>query len=622
MASPPSILNKFFCIVDHRQNVLAALILSYIGSLDGYTPIFEFPTATTFDPEDGVTDYGEHLISVPRAREFRIRVHNALKAIGSCEYLILGGLSDEQKSYLDFLDEYNVIFIDNESDLSRHLAVLCDKKDKLTVRRNEIWYGLNTALRKNCYLEISPKAGEMLPKFKQDGGIVVAEQTEFVASVIAVAYAVSIDADFILIEPPDTSKREVRELIENWKTEKDERYFNDLSALIYNRVENIDFSEYEFGTFFTSGIPYSLVLKNVIPFTYVNDRLDPDFFIFNNLLVAQYGMLDSGVVFSPQAFADEETEFVAKKLHDANYYVQGLIGKDATAYNIGMYVREYPYSIFHICSHGGEVSGYSLKEKFTDRSGDEHEIEYDEVVSFAGKQGEEKIIVTTKEIWRKFDGLVWRSEELKERKYPHYVFEDMVKELGKRENKKRVKKERITDSHAIICSDFNYQAMFNSIAAGQEHPFIFNNTCWSWSGIADSFIGTGAMGYIGTLWAVENSVAKRVAEEFYSQVFDSTILAALQRGFEHTKGTVSENVYVFWGLHFSSLKKGTNPQLSKKKVASIIMRSFNYWNKLLEAGHSDSIEQIVKWCREQLKSHFVEETAEAFVQFLKRKKGF
>ncbi len=78
-------------------------------------------------------------------------------------------------------------------------------------------------------------------------------------------------------------------------------------------------------------------------------------------------------------------------------------------------LKEFPYDLFHICSHGGEVNGYSLMEQFHDRYGVSHTIEYDEVVSFASSPDSKLIPVHTKQIWRKLDGLVWGSSELKEK---------------------------------------------------------------------------------------------------------------------------------------------------------------------------------------------------------------
>jgi hypothetical protein len=88
-------------------------------------------------------------------------------------------------------------------------------------------------------------------------------------------------------------------------------------------------------------------------------------FLKFNLLCELRPTLPSSIVFSPLEFEDEETNFVINKL------------EDATSYNIDNHVKEYPYEILHICSHGGEVEGSHLIEQFTDRDGNKHIVEYD-----------------------------------------------------------------------------------------------------------------------------------------------------------------------------------------------------------------------------------------------------
>jgi CHAT domain-containing protein len=92
-------------------------------------------------------------------------------------------------------------------------------------------------------------------------------------------------------------------------------------------------------------------------------------FLKFNLLCELRPTLPSSIVFSPLEFEDEETNFVINKLEEGFHYVKKLVGEDATSYNIDNHVKEYPYEILHICSHGGEVEGSHLIEQFTDRDG-------------------------------------------------------------------------------------------------------------------------------------------------------------------------------------------------------------------------------------------------------------
>lgn len=620
----PDINMAFFCVVDNSNIELAAVISSYLNRPGEYTPLFGFPRVTKASPKSDNIDLDEDYISITGAREFSTRLNNALVIQGGCENLILGGLSEDQKSYLYFLEHYNVIEIDAIENVDFMLQGLGGKTDYLACNSQDIHNGLYIAAMNNSMLQIDDSA-EDLPIIRTDNsGLIVSEMSETLSSVVAVNYAFSVESDYLLIEKPKTDSKEIRYLIEAWKTKRDDKYFNDLSALIYDPIADIDFRQYEFCTFFTFGAPYSLILENSIPFTYVNNQLRSDFFIYNNLISSKSSSPFAAIVFSPLEFKDEETDFLINKLEDNAYYVRSLVGEKATSFNIDFHVKEFPFQLLHFCSHGGETDGYYIIQEFEDSQGNKHTIEYDEVVSFAPDKSEELIPVTTKKIFRVMDGLAWGSKELKE-KYPHSVFADMMKATRGIEKDNRVKKSKIIDSCAIVCSDFNYQAMFNRLAGDYTKPFVFNNTCWSWSCISEAFLSTGTTGYIGTLWAVDNDIAKLVAESFYEKAFDETILNSLQAAIPHTKGTGDEHIYIYWGLHFSSLSKGVSKKQSKKQTASKILNSFYAWrqrySEVEDEQTKEQISKLINWNFLQLRKHFPKEALQLVFEMIKRGSG-
>lgn len=611
---PPEFNKDFFCIVDRSQPELAAVISSYIHISEKYLPVFEFPAATTENKEVGDDHFDEHVITRRRSEEFNVLTVNSLRRMGGCKYLILAGLSEMQKSYLTFLDDYNVIEIGAIQDVDFRLGGLVPNiNNELLCTQNEILKGLYKAAKSNSKLIIQENAELLLDEEDTKKGIVIIENISATSTVIAINYALSIDAAIKVIEPlEENEEKEIKYLIQDWKKGSD-GHLVDLTERLHKKIAGIYFPQYEFATFFTEGAPYSLILHNVIPFTYVHLIFRPDLFIFNNIFFENAKSIDSAVVFSPLIFKkNEETDFVIRALKQQNLFVKELVGKDATVFNVDMHVKEFPYDLFHICSHGGEVGGYTITEEFQDRHGVTHNIEYDEVVSFAPKPGDELIPVHTKSIWRKFDGLIWKSAELKAKNYSHDVFTDMLIELDKKrkgkEKQLRVHKNIIPDSCAIKCYDFNYQAMFDVVAGYHTSPIIFNNTCWSWSGIADSFLSGGVRGYIGTIWAINNQVAMNSAETFYMNSNKSTILSSLQAAMEITKGTTSEDIYMYWGLHFSTIKSGSSSENSRQNVVECLLRSFYRWNDRIKEVSSKSIKEniyrLVNWHSEQLRKYF------------------
>lgn len=602
--------NEFFCIVNRDDVLLSAIISSYVFVEGKYTLMFEFPTATTEkdDFDDELVD--EHVITRSRSRTFNIKLKNTLKRISGCKYLILAGLTDNQKSYLSFLDDYNVIEICTIEEVDIFLGSIVQKENSVLCSKEDILKGLYNASKDNAVIKIDDNAPKIVFGNSDSTGLIVIENIEKVSTVIAVNYAMASSADIAIVEPLDITARGIKNLIEKWQ-DGDINAYNDLSAAIYSRVEDINFMLYSYSTFFTIGAPYSLVLNNIIPFSHVHFYLNPDFLIFNSFYFESHERTNAAVVFSPKEFKDEEIDHVIEIMQKNNYFVKELLSKEATVYQIDNHVKEFPFDLLHVCSHGGEAWGYSVKKEFTDRKGDVHVIEYDEVVSFAPSAIELLIPVTIKMLPRLFNGIVWGSTEFVSKKFPHYIFTDMHKELKSVEAKDRKRKEIIPYSSTIKCSDFHYQGMFNILAAFHS-PIIFNNTCWSWSDIANSFLEVGARFYIGTLWEVDNMIAKSTAELFYNKISDETIVNSLYNSLAYTKGNKNENIYIMWGLPFTTLRADMSIKSSKKHVAELMLNSLSIWRSKIENSTkkkpSDAIESLIRWNAHQLTDHFYDET--------------
>jgi hypothetical protein len=579
----PDIDRDFFCIANRESPELAAVISSYLIKADLYLPMFEFPLIIKEKDHFGSNHIDEFSISRSKGIEFDIKVLNSLKRLGGCKHLLLIGLTQEQKSFLTFLNIYNTIEINSFGEIDFFLEwvnesltnnLICNTDNYLEA----LIYASQTKSKLKLVDEIcSPPS----IKTKKEG-IIIIEKKETVSTIIAINYSIAVNAEILLVEPLlKGEEEEIKHLIISWKTNNTIIDYNILLDKITKRISNVIFNEYKYATFFTDGIPYSLYVKNIIPCSYVSLLYNTDFFLFNNIFFEKKLNVNSAVIFSPEFFKYEETDCIIKLLDQKNFYVKELIGKDASVYNIDMYIKEFPYDIFHICSHGGEINGYTIKEEFYDRDGKSHLIEYDEVVSFAPTKGKEMIPVHRKTIWRKFDGYVWKTPEFKKQNYPQYVFSDMLSFMSKSFKGNeiiRVPKEKIYDSCSIKCSDFNYQAMINYVSGQIVSPFIFNNSCYSWSGIADCFLYSGIRGYIGTMWNIDSSIATDAAKLFYDNLFNGSISDALQIAMKTADGTNSENIYIFWGVHFSTIKKGVSKENSVNNIVSLLKSNYKVWS--------------------------------------------
>lgn len=615
--NPPKIDSDFVCIINRDDANLAALVISHINQFAGYIPVFEFPfvSAKDFEAEAIEEVRDEHQLSRTRARKFNIRVGNAIARIGGCKYLIVAGLNDHQKSYLTFLDKCETIFVEDAFDVESMLGSLVEKEGSLSCSEANLIDCLPYALENSLSLKIDNGSVDVPRNIENNEGLVVVEKNEKVSSVFGILYGHSIGADIQLIEPKDINHYEIKDLIEQWKVGKADAY-NNLSAAVYPGIEHIQFENRKFVTFFTNGLPYSLILKNIVPISHVHLRINPDFFVFNNVNLASQSDTFSAVVFSPEKFEDEETDFVVDKLTNSNFLVKSLIGNDATYFNLDNHIQHYPYGLLHLCSHGGEIKGNRIIEKFLDSNDEEHTVEYDEIFSYGLNPYKDSHKVATKRMPRKFDGLTWGSREFEESSYGQSVFADMFRLLGNEKNQDSSIEVNVPGSCHIQCADSVYQAMFSHLAAMQS-PLIFNNTCWSWSDIADSFLGAGAKGYIGTLWNIDNSRATTSAKIFYDNIFNNSVLSALHKALSSLETTRDQDIYIFWGLHFTGFAPSPNLKGSKILVFSKIMDSMEMWKAKLEktqnTSHKKTISEIVDWLARILARDFKNEVLKYLV---------
>lgn len=601
----PKINNRFICIVGSNHRALAAVISSYLNETGLYLPMFVFNNIIIGDEETDNELLEIHELKQQSAIEFATRINNFIVAARGCEYIIYGGLTEEQKSYIKYSFRHKLIEVNTPEECEWYLSNLTSRQDYIECNSQSLDYGLSRCILENKLLRINDALADSNVDLYQSDGCIFIERTKYITDIIAMNYAISIGMDFIVIDQPTISLIEIEDLIEDWKENGKEDSYNDLSAHIFPNIESIDFTRYKFATFFTDRTPYSLLLKNVLPITHVHNFLSTDFFILNNISEYYNSGFNTAVVFSPQYFKeDEETKSVVRLLSSNQVNVNELLGKNASNYELGNTVQLYPFSILHICSHGGEISGFSSKTTFTDRLGNSHEVEFEEVVSFAPSRQEEKIEVTSKYFWKKFDGLIWKSKEMKDKGYDHIVFIDMINHLKDAGKIERERKKIVYGSSSISCNDFPYQAMFNHLAGDYGFPFVFNNTCSSWSRISDSFLNHGASTYIGTLWAIDNVTASESAESFYKLAFSDSILSAFHRALRSTVGTKDENIYHIWGLHFSKLKAGYNLHMNKIRTIAFLYLSFRHWNahfhKISDESAKPSINSFIIWLKHKL----------------------
>jgi CHAT domain len=577
----PHIDTRCVCIATHGQAALAAVVSSHFSEAGVYFPVFEFPSIDV--PYSPSSDFGKdgylgRIMGDRAAHE----INNSLARLQP-DSILLVGMTENQKSYLRaLLPTQKLVEINSLNDVPTRLPFSLAMTDPVRCKGAQLSQGLLLAKFSHKPLVIDETAPLLPAKHLHGGGgLLLIENDTSVPDMAAINYGFAINADVVLV--PAIDKNQARSLprqLEAWSKDKSHHEFAWAKRAASKRLREAKVATYKFATFFTRGLPYGLFIENVIPCSHVMKELDCGLFITNALVEEHVPIgLASAIVFSPELFASEETEDIDKLLEGNNYTVTRLLGKKATVKQLTNYGSHFPYDVMHICAHGGEVDGYFVVQEFTDRDGKSHKLEFYEVVGFSPTEGD-MVRVHRKLIFKTFDGFPWMSPPLKS--YPHYVFEDMM--VATKLDADKVLRvpfnSKIALSCHIQCADSIHQGEFHGLA-GFGHPFVFNNTCSSSHEIAATIIRAGARSYIGTLWSVGNETAMRAAKAFYENlVQQGNLLSAF---FAMNKTIINkqyENVYIFWGLHLSTLPKASVE--SDAKIFADLIGLYLSWLKKIQ----------------------------------------
>ncbi|TWW02219.1 CHAT domain-containing protein [Chitinophaga pinensis] len=255
----------------------------------------------------------------------------------------------------------------------------------------------------------------------------------------------------------------------------------------------------------------------------------------------------------------------------------------------------------------GEIPGKRIRSEFIDGSGIVHSIEYDHVLSFAAtpykneNNGEPLIEVHYMVFPRSYNGFKVGSDELKAQHYSPEFFVECQNAVIHRTTVADVlvgEVSQVTDSRAVMCSDYPFYGMINYIAGGMK-PLIFNNTCWSWGPIATSFLQKGAKGYIGTLWGVKDDSAASTAVAFYENMKTIPIAEAIHMAAHQHQPAEDKDIYVFYGFPFTALHSINQDMESKKLVLLQLTRRREFFLRNRRTTTDTKVQQrldfIIAW---------------------------
>ena len=613
------------CIVDRESVLLAAAVSSLFARPGTYFPIFGFPNVEhSSRPEARLGDH-DYLANSIGSMEATF-ISNSVAKLGNVSRVILAGLSPAQVSYLHLPVELEVVAIDDLADVPLRLS----GERLLRCRPEDALLGLFRSGRDGSGLEFMEDAEPLAAVDVNGAGLVLVETLhDTVATVAGVNYAIAADAALTLVAPPaDEEIVEARNTLEQQKAGRSRGTPIDLLPRIAERIADVPISSYAYATYFTEGLPYSVVVGDSVQQSYVNLRLRAEHFLVNNL-APEIRAFPSALVFSLDSgfHVLGEGQWLAEFLQLRHYVVREVVGKAATVTALDYHAQHFPYGILHVASHAGLSDGHAVTLRFTDRDGHRHVVEYDEVASISREPGTDLFQVVRKAIFRRFDGLVWRSPELRARGLPPYIFDDMTlamfeEDYAGREVVSRTLISSVPLADSIECADGFHQSVFQTLAS-HSSPIVFNNACASWWNVADFFLSSGARGYVGTLWSIGEQPAVAGAKAFYKRAVKERLVAAVQKANKRVAHTRDRGVYAFWGLHSANIPSAQDEAEGLHKVLNAATdEMFRYISVIsnarsLEVRHNAI--RIVKHLHDDIKDNYrVANMAELDAEFQAR----
>jgi len=88
--------------------------------------------------------------------------------------------------------------------------------------------------------------------------------------------------------------------------------------------------------------------------------------------------------------------------------------------------------------------------------------------------------------------------------------------------------ERVRASMALRMADGNYIALPYALASNGS-PIVINNACGSWHRLAETFMGSNARCYLGTLFSVLDPEAEEVVVRLFGPYLGMELATALAR---------------------------------------------------------------------------------------------
>lgn len=458
--------------------------------------------------------------------------------------------------------------------------------------KDKVGLGLLSALRSNQEIvftdEMSPHC--IIPS--QSGHLIVCEEGNELAQVIAANYAFALGAGLCLI--PAVPVQDAEEILEYFYSLYEKSSQSPSSALeqlrctLRSLAGTLPLAAHRSATFITGELPWGFAFPE-IPTTHLFMYPDLGISILNGIVSEQVDTpgIRVAVLVDPGEVEAAEMKPIAKALAQRAVFVRGVSGPAATVYRVSHFSQLFPYDFLLISTHCGDAPGWRWTYEFIDREGNFRNLVIDLTIGIGVVPGDDKLDVVQYTKFVSLDGVDWNDPQKNEKVRVGTAILDYIERTKDHDELQPVRKEtvpRVPGSAALKMADGNFIPIPRELA-GSGAPIILNNACGSWHRLAKTFTFSNARAYIGTLFSVSDIEAQEVATKLFEKHFGRGLAVALWRIQNEVYGDSVRRPYVLVGPHFQRLR--STALHAPRYIAAHLAQAHHDWASRFEATGSD-----------------------------------
>lgn len=447
------------------------------------------------------------------------------------------------------------------ADLERTVSL--PRKEPLQWGRDHIGLGLLKALRsrRDIVFGVGPSPRDAIPA--KAPHLVVCEDRDDMAQVIAANYAYALGAGFCLIPQVDETLKD--SILEQFYALYDNRaaappdILNDLQRELRELCGQLPVLVGGSITFVTSGLPFGFAI-NHCPSTHIFSYPHMGISVVNGFAAEQPN--EPGItrvcLVDPSEEADAREIIAAGDiLGTRRAFVRTYINEGASVRDVGEMMEWYPYDLLVISTHCGDPAGYRWTYEFKDSEGIDRRLVIDIGLSVGTTDDPNILGVTQFFRFVSLDGVDWTNRKAKEALYVGTSIKDFLNlTRAKDPELKPIIKEivsRVVGAAALKMTRGNLILVPKPLANGST-PIIISNACVSWHRLAETFTVCNARAYIGTMFEITEFEAQEVVTQLLEKHYAKPIAHALWSTQREVYGEGGRCPYVVTGVYPQTLR--------------------------------------------------------------------